>query len=203
MFLFVEVFFFADIRFPVSLGNSATTNDPNEAVQNLLRSLQGGSYGQQEQQQQSNEQEDDELFTTLPDLLTPAATIPVIEAADTQTIETLLSYLPPSLLQLPPPGSYGTEAEAGAVTLDQKKAVLSKVLRSPQFMQSLSSLTNALREGGLPSICEALKVPVENGGYVRRGGVPVGNGQAIRIFLEGVKKSVQEEGERGDKMETD
>ncbi|KAI5300077.1 hypothetical protein KEM56_002751 [Ascosphaera pollenicola] len=191
-------------------GRAAASGDPNEAVQNLLRSLQGGSFSQQRQQSDQSTNEEDEVFTTLPDLLTPASTIPVIEAADVETVETLLSFLPPSLLRLPPPGvPFGPEADAGVVTLQQKKDVLTKVLRSPQFSQSLSSLTNALREGGLPSISEALHIPVESGGYVRRGGVPLGNGPAVRVFLEGVKKSVSEEADRDggagadDQMQTD
>lgn len=91
-----------------------------------------------------------------------------------------------------------------ALTLEQKRDILRRVLRSPQFTQSLGSLTVALRDGGLPSISDALNIKVENGGFMRRGGVPLGGGDAVRAFLEGVKRHVEEKEHGGqDKMETD
>lgn len=81
-----------------------------------------------------------------------------------------------------------------ALNVGQKREILRKVLRSPQFSQSLGSLTTAIRDGGLPSISDALKIPVENGGFLRRGGVPVGGGDAVESFLNGVKAAVQEKG---------
>ena len=86
----------------------------------------------------------------------------------------------------------------GSLEPAQKKEILTKILRSPQFTQSLASLTVAIRDGGLPSISEALKIPVENGGFMRRGGVPLGGGDAVEAFLQGVRNHV-----RGDGMETD
>ncbi|KAI4242209.1 MAG: hypothetical protein L6R42_011073, partial [Xanthoria sp. 1 TBL-2021] len=81
-----------------------------------------------------------------------------------------------------------------ALSLDQKKDILRKVMRSPQFHQSLGSLTSALRDGGLPSIGDALKIPVRNGGYVKHGGgVPLGGGDAVEAFLNGVKTVVKGE----------
>ena len=74
----------------------------------------------------------------------------------------------------------------------QKKALLKKVLRSPQFHQSLGSLSMAIRDGGLPTVADALKINVEGGGFVRGGTVPLGGGDAVEAFVEGVKKSVQE-----------
>lgn len=90
------------------------------------------------------------------------------------------------------------------LTLEQKRDILRRVLRSPQFTQSLGSLTVALRDGGLPSISDALKIPVANNGFMRHGGVPLGGGDAVRAFLEGVKRHVEEASKSGqDKMETD
>lgn len=163
-----------------------------------MNSLGGG-------QSQSESQAHDP-FTTLQDLLTPASTLPFIEAADEKTIDNLLSYLPPSLLLLASDvedvsGENSEVAEAVMLSLDisQKKNILRKVLHSPQFMQSLASLTVALRDGGLPSISEALKIPVENGGFLRRGGVPLGGGDAVKAFLEGARGLVKGQ----DRMETD
>ena len=88
----------------------------------------------------------------------------------------------------------GTAAAAlDALSLDQKKALLKRVLRSPQFHQSLGSLTVALREGGLPSIADALGIKVANGGLVRGGSVPLGGGDAVEAFVEGVRRAVEEE----------
>lgn len=84
--------------------------------------------------------------------------------------------------------------------MDQKKDILRKVLRSPQFHQSLSSLTVALRNGGLPSIGDALGVPLENGGYIKRGGhVPLGGGDAVEAFLNGIRTGVEKEKDENEK----
>jgi 26S proteasome regulatory subunit N13 len=48
-----------------------------------------------------------------------------------------------------------------------------------------------LRDGGLPSISEALDINVQNGGFMRRGGVPLGGGDAVEAFLNGVKDQVK------------
>jgi len=146
----------------------------------------------------------EKLFTTLADLLTPASTIPWIDSADDALVDRLLQFLPPALVTLTQgadqvtvvnPGHASIPAAAPALGLDQKKNILRRVLRSPQFSQSLSSLTIALRDGGLPSISEALDIPVRNGGYMRRGGVPLGGGEAVEVFLDGVKEAVQHRGE--------
>lgn len=102
------------------------------------------------------------------------------------------------------PNAETAAAAIEALSLDQKKDILRKVLRSPQFSQSLGSLTMALRDGGLPSISEALGIKVENGGFMARGGMPLGDGEAVEAFVEGVKKEVEEQlkGEDG-KIDTD
>ena len=172
------------------------SNDATAAVQNFLRSMQG-SQALANPQAQSQPKP----FTTLPDLLPPSTTIPMVESLPPSSINSLLSYLPPTLLLLsqeaddassvdPTPETAAAALET--LSLDQKKDILRKVLRSPQFSQSLGSLTQALRDGGLPSISDALGVKVENGGFVRRGGVPVGGGEAVEAFLKGVKESVEE-----------
>ncbi len=177
------------------------TNDPNSAsasqlVQNLLDSLKGGSGGNYTQQGQ------DKPFTTLPDLLPPSTTVPVIATVDEATLNHLLSYLPPTLLLLAQeaddistvdPSPDTAQAALQALSVDQKREILTQVLHSPQFNQSLGSLTMAIRDGGLPSISEALGVKVRNGGLVPGSGVPLGGGEAVEKFLEGVKQSIEEE----------
>ena len=142
----------------------------------------------------------------LSDLLPPPVTVPVIRTAEAAQVDELLSFLPPSVLVLAQqaegatPGEPGAESEPtpadaeaarAAMSLGQKKALLEKVLRSPQFIQSLASLTMAIRDGGLPSIADALAVDVAGGGYVRGGQVPLGGGDAVEAFVEGVRKTVQ------------
>jgi len=166
--------------------------DANTIIQNFIRSMPGGQPGSQES-----------LFTTLADLLTPSSTLPLIESADIATVDRLLEYLPHSLVTLAQEtndvvpttvqNSTSNEASLKTISLEQKKDILRKVLRSPQFTQSLSSLTIALRDGGLPSLSEALSIPVRNGGFMRRGGVPLGGGDAVEAFLDGVKEQVKEE----------
>ena len=170
--------------------------DPSTIIRNFIRSMPGGQPGSQES-----------LFTTLADLLTPASTIPFVDSADTASVDRLLEFLPPSLVALGQEAddvistanqeSTPVEASGQAITLGQKREILRRVLRSPQFAQSLSSLTIALRDGGLPSLSEALSIPVRNGGFMRRGGVPLGGGDAVEAFLDGVRGLVEKEGSAG------
>ena len=184
----------------------------------------------------------DKPFTTLPDLLPASITIPIIESGSPALLDSLLSHLPSTVLHLGqefptstsvPAASLVDQADdaaASAATISslstaQKREVLARVLRSPQLRQSLASLTVALREGGLPSLSESLGVRVDNGGFAKgtagegaaggRGGMPLGGGEAVEAFLEGVRRMVGEEeeeesssgggGGKGDdgRMETD
>ena len=140
----------------------------------------------------------------LSDLLETTITIPMIDTADEAYLDNLLNYLPPSILVL---AQQGAESDTVALepsaeevnrakasmTTARKKALLKKVLRSPQFHQSLGSLTMAIRDGGLPTVAEALHINVENRGYVRGGTMPLGGGDAVAAFVDGVKKAVEEE----------
>ncbi|KAK5074396.1 hypothetical protein LTR64_006460 [Lithohypha guttulata] len=167
--------------------------DAQSIIQNFLNSMPGGSGNRNQPQQK--------LFTTLQDLLTPTATVSWLSAASEGTVDQVMQYLPSNLVAL------ATEDDDASVSqslsLAEKKRLVERVLRSPQFSQSLASLTIALRDGGLPSISEALNVPVQNGGYMRRGGVPLGGGEAVEAFLNGVKDVVADEGKKEDDMETD
>lgn len=164
-------------------------------IQGLLQSFQGN--------QNTQGQAAENLFTTLADLLSPSSTIAMVEAADDDKVDNLLNFLPPSLLLLAQDvddlsASDMNDETAQAILLSlelgKKKDILKRVLRSPQFTQSLASLTVALRDGGLPSISEALQIKVENGGFVRRGGVPLGGGDAVEAFLQGVRRHATEKG---------
>lgn len=190
----------------LTLCYSATTGstDASSIIQNFLKSMEGTKAGQ------SNPQGN--LFTTLADLLTPASTIPLIDSADENVIDRFLEFLPPTLLalaqEIDDAAAVSTDASSAdaakqALGLEQKKDILRRVLRSPQFSQSLSSLTIALRDGGLPSISEALSIPVTNGGFMRRGGVPLGGGDAVEAFLNGVKEHVKSNSQAKNKMDRD
>ena len=156
-----------------------------------------------------------QLYTTLPDLLPTATTIPVIDSADSTLVDKLLSNIPPVLMLLSQegaqdvntaePNSETAKVALEAISLEQKKEILRKVLRSPQFTQSSGSLTTALRDGGLPIISDALRVPVQNGGLIQGGSMPLGGGDAVEAFVKGVKKSVESEKESTDqgRIETD
>ena len=187
---------------------SMPSNDAAIAVQNFLRSMQGSQALSDQQTQPRGK-----VFTTLPDLLPSSTTIPVIDSADPTFIDNLLSHLPPVLLLLSQeaddtssadPNSETVRAAIEALSLEQKREILKKVLRSPQFSQSLGSLTAALRDGGVPSISEALKIPVENGGFIRQSGIPLGGGEAVEAFLNGVKASVEKKDDAAEeRMDTD
>jgi hypothetical protein len=49
-------------------------------------------------------------------------------------------------------------------------------------------------------VSSALKIDVQNGGFMRGGGMPLGGGEAVKAFVEGVKKTVEKEGD--DEMDT-
>lgn len=183
-----------------------SSSEASIAVENFLRSMQGN--------QAIDTQSITALagqFTTLPDLLPVSTTIPLIDNADEAYVHTLLSHLPPTLLLLNQEADDDlftdsphetTTAALAALSLDQKKEILRKVLRSPQFSQSLSSLTIALRDGGLPSISDALGIPIENGGFIINSRVPLGGGDAVKAFLDGVKVSTEKENTKNDTMDT-
>lgn len=175
--------------------------DAQAAVRNFLASLQGGKGGMPGASQQSAE---GKLYPLLNDLLETSVTVPMLAGAEEAYVDNLLSYLPPMVLVLAQqgassgdaietePSAESTSAAIASMSLAQKKSLLEKVLRSPQFHQSLASLSMAIRDGGLPSIAEALGVKVEGGGLVRGGSMPLGGGEAVEAFVEGVKKNVQE-----------
>lgn len=165
----------------------------NAAIQNFLASMKGSGSGAGGQQQ-------GKLFTTLAELLPSSATIPMIDQAEPSVIEDMLVHqLPASLVLLEhqvedlpdiEPDEETVRASVQALDIDQQRDIVKRVLRSPQFSQGLQSLTSALRDGGLPSVAEALGVAVANGGYTgpdRR--VPLSGGDAVEAFLEGVKKA--------------
>ena len=138
-----------------------------------------------------------EKYTTLPDLLPPATTLPAIGTLSRDRIDALLRQLPPTLLLHAVEGAdeefiKGASEEDALAFLDvleieQKQEILRKVLQSPQFSQSLASLTVALRDGGLPSISEALGIRLRDGGYIgtTSNGIAKGGGAAVRAFVEG------------------
>ncbi|KAK3392978.1 proteasome complex subunit Rpn13 ubiquitin receptor-domain-containing protein [Podospora didyma] len=173
-----------------------SSDDAAAVVRNFLASLQGTpGLG-------SGNQAQGKAYPLLNDLLETPVTIPMLESASDEYVENLLGFLPPEVLIIAHKGNDGVDDEPSAAAVaearsslssDQKRALLKKVLRSPQFTQSLATLTAALRDGGLPSISEALSIDVANGGLVRGGAVPLGGGDAIEAFVDGVKRTVQKE----------
>ncbi|KAI6770403.1 hypothetical protein HG530_005032 [Fusarium avenaceum] len=182
--------------------SSAPDADAAAAVRNFLDSLRGQSglpAGQQQRQQSA-----DKAYPYLNHLLPTSITVPMIDSTPEEFADTLISFLPPAVVVLAsgssdgvdgksdPPAS-AVEAAKASLSLEDKRALLKKVVRSPQFNQALASLTMAIRDGGLPSIADALGVKVQDGGYLRGSGMPLGGGQAVEAFVNGVKKTVEEE----------
>ena len=190
-----------------SSGSSYVQSDAAKAVQDFLKSMQGSHAMKAPRSGLQGK-----AFTSLSKLLPSSTTIPFIDAATEATVDNLLGKLPPALLllsqeindsSLADPSPEVAEAAMEALALEQKKEILRKVLRSPQFMQSLGSLTMALRDGGLPSIGDALQIPIKHGGLIQHGAVPMGGGEAVEAFLEGVKMSVNtKEAGKGGEMDT-
>lgn len=131
--------------------------------------------------------------------------VDTIAANAPERLDTFLELLPPAVVVLAgsnpdafdgrsEPSAEALRSAKASMSLEDKKALLKKVLRSPQFHQALATLTQALRDGGLPSIADALGIRVENGGYFPNGSMPLGGGQAVEAFVEGVKRTVQQQG---------
>jgi hypothetical protein len=80
----------------------------------------------------------------------------------------------------------------------EKIDVLKRILRAPQLRAALGSLTEALKTGALPTVAQGLKINVEHGGFMRGGAMPLGGGEAVKAFLEGVKRTVEKEDEEDD-----
>lgn len=173
--------------------------DTNALVQNFLRSLQGGQGSSGAQRQQPI----DKPFTTLSDLLPSSITVPYIDSAPEDQVDRLCTFLPPEILLLAQESAdslsaaeatpTAADAAIAALSQTQKKNILKRALRSPQFQQSLGSLTVALRDGGLPMIGDALGLKVQNGGLIRGGSMPLGGSDAVEAFVDGLKKTVEEE----------
>ncbi|KAF4123381.1 26S proteasome regulatory subunit N13 [Geosmithia morbida] len=181
--------------------------DASEAVRNFLASLQG-QPGMSTGGQQHRSQSADKPYPHLTHLLPTSITVPMVDSLATsnpERLDVLLSFLPPAVIVLSgnnpnaydgknEPSAEAVEAAKASLSLDRKKILLKKVLRSPQFSQALGILTQALRDGGLPGIADALGIKVQNGGYLANGSMPMGGGQAVEAFVEGVKSKVREEG---------
>lgn len=177
---------------------SNSVPDAATAVRNFLDSLKGkGNMGRQAAVA-------DKPWPLLTHLLPSTITVPMVEAAPEAYLDSLLGFLPPTVVLLAnsssgsevPTEETATREAAAArnrLNVDQKRSLLKKVLRSPQFHQALGSLTMALRDGGLPTVADALGIKVENGGYVKGGAVPLGGGEAVEAFMQGVKRTVREE----------
>ncbi|KAH7274266.1 proteasome complex subunit Rpn13 ubiquitin receptor-domain-containing protein [Fusarium solani] len=178
---------------------SSSAPDAAAAVRNFLESLRGQSGLAGGQQQRGG----DKAYPYLNHLLPTSITVPMIDSATEEFADTLISFLPPTVVVLASgssdvdgksdPSAAAVEAAKASLSLNDKRSLLKKVLRSPQFNQALASLTMAIRDGGLPSIADALGVKVQDGGYLRGSGMPMGGGQAVEAFVEGVKKTVEEE----------
>jgi hypothetical protein len=56
----------------------------------------------------------------------------------------------------------------------------------------------ALRDGGLPTVAESLKIDVENGGYIKHSSMPLGGGDAVEAFLKGVERTVKDDKQNAD-----
>ncbi|OLN88698.1 Proteasomal ubiquitin receptor ADRM1 [Colletotrichum chlorophyti] len=179
-------------------GGNAT--DADAAVRNFLESLRGNP-GLSGSHQGGQQQHADKPYPYLNHLLPNEITVPMLRTASEEYIDSLLSYLPPAILVLATesddlgdsePTADAAAAAKATLSLAEKKSLIERILRSPQFHQALGSLTMALRDGGLPTIAEALNVRVPNGGYMRGGAMPLGGGEAVEAFVEGVKSTVKE-----------
>jgi len=105
-------------------------------------------------------------------LLGPGETVGLIDNASSEAIDNMISNLPPSLV--PENASEG-----------QKKQIIARVLRSPQFAQGVISLSAALREGALRGVAESLKIPIVPGEEATE--------DQVEAFVRGIKRGIERE----------
>jgi len=188
-------------------GRAAASGDVSAIVADFMNSLQGGNM-----RSESRSQPQGEPFTTLLDLLWPSHTLPTVKNGPQELIDALCAQLPatPFLLEAEvedvdqiDPNSETAQMAMQTLDQEQKIDVLERILRAPQLRAALGSLTEALRTGALPTVSQALKIDVENGGFMRGGAMPLGGGDAVKAFLEGVKRTVEKEDKADDEMDTD
>lgn len=110
---------------------------------------------------------------SLHDLLSSSSTLGALSEASPDVIQELAENLPPALIP------QGADVEA-------KRAIIKRVLQTPQFSQSLVSLSVAIREGGIAGVAESLRVPI-NLNEARQGT------DLVEVFVNGVKKEVEDE----------
>lgn len=180
---------------------SSSSPDAAAAVRNFLDSLRGQSGLAGAQQQQQQQHQADISYPYLNHLLPTSITVPIVDTLSAEHVDSLLSFLPPAVIVLASdtvefdgtsdPTADQIKAANDALSLEKKQALLKKVLRSPQFHQALGTLTMALRDGGLPSIADALNIKVEQDGYLQPG-MPMGGNYAVKAFIDGVKKTVKD-----------
>ncbi|KAF8461865.1 hypothetical protein BDZ91DRAFT_735942 [Kalaharituber pfeilii] len=141
---------------------SATSSPTNQSsfLQSLISSISVPASTNPANQSQSRQPP-----LSLSVLLPPSATLPLLSTLTEHELASLMALLPPTL----PPTT----------------ETLEKVLRSPQFTQSLGALTVA-------GVCESLGVDLGTVGVeVRRNG-----GDGVGAFVEGVRKQVLEKMEQ-------
>ncbi|KAJ4163792.1 hypothetical protein LMH87_005499 [Akanthomyces muscarius] len=184
-------------------GARAASNDATDAsaaVQRFLSSISGANLPSGPGQRQHA----DLPYPYLSHLLPTSITVPMVNEASEDFVNSLLNYLPSSIIVMAADASSGedstaepapaaVEAAKAALSMPQKRTLVTRVLRSPQFHQALGALTMALRDGGLPTIADALGVHVENSGYIQQGGMPLGGGHAVKAFVDGIAKSAKEQ----------
>ena len=72
----------------------STQSQTRTAVANFLKSLQGNQISADQQGAEGK------IFTTLPDLLQPETTLPMLDKAEEAYLDSLLANLPPALILL-------------------------------------------------------------------------------------------------------
>ncbi|KAL5596776.1 hypothetical protein BROUX41_006540 [Berkeleyomyces rouxiae] len=161
-----------------------TTANVDSVVRDLLASLEGN---QQLSGVPPRSEAADKPYPSLSNLLVTSVTVPIIDGdISEQKLDDLISYLPPAIvvatansgvsggITSEAPSADMLDAAKASLSFSDKRDLVKKVLRSPQFAQSLGSLTMAIRDGGLPAIADVLNVQVEGNGYMRGGAMPLG-----------------------------
>lgn len=184
--------------------NSTLGEDANTTLQNILKSFQAG--GRAGTVGGSGSGAANKPFTTIVDLLPSSVTTAALSSptmSDEVVSELLIKHVPSSLIYLahgmdPSDIPEADDPEAVQALVEalepgQQRSILRRVYQSPQFSQACTSLTSALRDGGLPGVADALSVQVEQGGYLNRASaIPLTGGNAVDAFLNGIKKEVTE-----------
>jgi 26S proteasome regulatory subunit N13 len=166
---------------PNPFSTTSPSSNPNDFLKSLISSINVGNAPPNSSGAGPSRYGQQTPTLSLHDLLSTTTTVSLLSTLPAASLDQLCANLPPALIPR-------------NATDSQKRDIIRRVLQSPQFAQSCVSLTVALRDGALRGVADSLQVPLGPGEEAS------GTDQ-VELFVGGVRRGVEQEGEGDDEME--